>query len=113
MGFSILYQISIPQIYHQFILGIGENTGLADNLLHIHSGLIIFILARLILRRPYSTFIPFLCVVLTEAVNELLDYLASGWRPANTYLDVVNTLLWPLIISLIDRLQLVSKRDNI
>src|SRR3546814_19257490 len=65
-------------------------TGLADNLLHIHSGLIILLVARLITCRPYRSFIPFLCVVLAEAGNELLDYLAYGWRPTDTYLDIAN-----------------------
>src|SRR3546814_11386542 len=77
----------------------------SDNLLHIHSGLIILLVARLITCRPYRSFIPFLCVVLAEAGNELLDYLAYGWRPTDTYLDIANTLFWPLMISLIDRLR--------
>jgi hypothetical protein len=109
----IPYQIDIPREYHRFILWISDKTGLADNLLHIHSGLAIFVLARLITRRPYSSFIPFLCVVLAEASNEILDYLAYGWRPTDTYFDIANTLFWPLMISLTERMKSVSKRDNI
>lgn len=101
---------NIPQDYHRLILWISEETGLGDALLHIHSGLIIFVLARFVTRCSYLSFVPFLCVVLAEAGNELLDYLAYGWRPADAYADIVNTLAWPLIISLFDRLQAVPKR---
>jgi hypothetical protein len=94
------------------ILWISEKTGLADNLLHIHSGLIILLTARLITCRTYRSFIPFLCVLFAEAGNEILDYLAYGWRQTDTYLDIVNTLFWPLMISLIDQLRPVSKRDS-
>lgn len=76
----------------------------------IHSGLIIFLLARLLTRRPYRSFVPFACVVLAEAGNETLDYLAYGWRPTDTYWDIANTLFWPLMISLFERLQPVSIR---
>lgn len=112
MAFLIPYLINISQEYHKLILWISEKTGLADNLLHIHSGLMIFLAARLITCRPYHSFTPFLCVVLAEASNEILDYLAYGWRPTDTYLDISNTLFWPLMISLIDRLRPVSKRDS-
>src|SRR3546814_19367589 len=91
MVLVIPYQIDIPQEYNRLILWISENTGLADNLLHIHSGLIILLVARLITCRPYRSFIPFLCVVLAEAGNELLDYLAYGWRPTDTYLDIARS----------------------
>lgn len=100
----------IPQAYNRLILWISETTGLADNLLHIHSGLIVLLLARLVTRRPYRSFVPFLCVVLAEAGNETLDYLAYGWRPTDTYYDIANTLFWPLMISLVAQLQTVPKR---
>lgn len=103
----------IPQDYHRLILWISETTGFADNLLHIHSGLIILLLARLMTRRAYGSFVPFLCVVLAEAANELLDYLAYGWRPDDSYADIANTLFWPLLISLVARLQPVPKRDKV
>lgn len=110
MAFLISYLNDIPQDYHRLILWITEKTGLPDNLLHIHSGLIIFLAARLVTRCPYRSFVPFLCVVLAEGANELLDYPAYGWRPTDTYHDIANTLFWPLMISLCERLQPVSRR---
>lgn len=113
MASLISYQVDIPREYHRLILWISDKTGLADNLLHIHSGLAIFVLARLITRRPYSSLIPFLCVVLAEACNEVLDYLAYGWRPTDTYSDIANTLFWPLMISLAEWIKPGSNRNNI
>src|SRR3546814_18740449 len=69
MVLVIPYQIDIPQEYNRLILWISENTGLADNLLHIHSGLIILLVARLITCRPYRSFLPFLCVFLAEEIG--------------------------------------------
>jgi len=109
MAFLIPYSINVSQEYHKLILWISKKTGLADNLLHIHSGLIILLVARLITCRPYRSFIPFLCVVLAEVGNEILDYLAYGWKPTDTYLDIANTLFRPLMISLVDQLRPVSK----
>jgi len=68
------------------------------------------VLARLISRRAYGSFVPFLYVVLAEGANELLDYIAYGWRPTDTYLDIANTFFWPLVISLADRLRSAPRR---
>src|SRR3546814_7425801 len=99
MVLVIPYQIDIPQEYYRLILWISENTGLVDNLLHIHSGLIILLVARPITCRPYRSFITFLCVVLAEAGNELLDYLSYGWRSTDPYLDFATTFFCPLMHS--------------
>jgi len=110
MALLIFYLNDIPRQYHHLTLWISDKTGLADNLLHIHGGLIILVLARLVSRHTYGSFVPFLCVVLAEGANELLDCLAYGWRPADTYLDIANTFFWPLLISLADRLQSAPRR---
>lgn len=112
MAFLIPDLTAIPQDYHRLILWVSEKTGLADNLLHIHSGLIIFLLARLVTRRPYRSFVPILCVALAEAGNEILDYMAYRWRPTDTYWDIANTLFWPLMISFVERWPPVAKRDR-
>lgn len=104
--------MNIPEAYHNLILWIGDGTGLPDSILHIHAGLAVLAAARLISGRSLGTYIPFLCVVLAEAANEGLDYLAYGWRPTDTYLDVANTLFWPLAISLAIHLRPMVKRDR-
>ena len=71
--------------------------------LHIHLGLVIYLLSSLLLRRPLSSLLPWLTVVLLELANETSDfvrYYVSGWpwTPTNTIEDIVNTLFWPTIL---------------
>ncbi|MEG3087699.1 hypothetical protein [Sphingomonas sp. PB4P5] len=72
--------------------------------LHIHFGLLAFLLLALTIgrRRPWA---PLLLVAGLEGVNELIDfarYALSGWpwTPGPTIEDIVNTLLWPAILTI-------------
>jgi hypothetical protein len=96
---------NLPEYYNRIILWVSNSTGLSDALLHVHAGLFILILSRLTIRQSYGTFFPFAFVALAETANELLDYMAYGWRPMDTYQDIANTLFWPFLISLVARLQ--------
>jgi len=76
--------------------------------LHIHVGMIIFLLASLLLRRRLTVWGPALVVLALEASNELFDlarYQVSNWhwRPSGTVEDVFNTMLWPLVLTLVLR----------
>jgi hypothetical protein len=104
--------MDIPALYHSWILWIGDGTGLPDAILHIHAGLAILLLARVISGRSLGTFIPFWVVVAAEFFNELLDYLHYGLRVADTLSDIANTLFWPFVISLCVRLRPMAKRDR-
>lgn len=104
--------MNIPALYHSFILWIGDGTGLPDAILHIHAGMIILMLVRLVSRRSLGTFIPFAFVVVAELGNETLDYLAYGMRWADTVSDIGNTVFWPFVISLAVRLRPMVKRDH-
>src|SRR5690606_21907823 len=87
------------QRYHAFILWIGDGTGAPDSLLHVHAGMAILFLARLVTRRSLATWTPFLIVCLAEAGNEIMDRLTFGsWRPRDTLFDVFNTLFWPFVL---------------
>lgn len=104
--------MDIPGIYHGFIEWIGDGTGLPDAILHIHAGLTILLLVRMVSRRSLGTFIPFAAVVVGEFGNELLDYLHYGLRLADTLSDIGDTLFWPLVISIGVRLRPMSARDR-
>lgn len=104
--------MNFPEYYHSIILWIGDGTGLPDSILHIHAGLAVLLLVRIGSGRSLGTFIPFAFVVLAETANEVLDYMNYGWRPADTYLDIVNTLFWPFVLSLAVRLRPMSIRDQ-
>ena len=91
--------MDLPSIYHGIIVWIGDGTGASDSLLHVHAGLAVLFLARIVTRRSLATPVPFLVVVAAELANELLDRLAFGaWRWEDTLLDIVNTLFWPFVL---------------
>ena len=105
--------MNFPKLYHDLIIWIGDGTGLPDAILHIHAGLAVLMIARLILGRSLGSFVPFGCVVLAETANEILDRLAFGaWRWPDTLADVGNTLFWPFVISLAVRVRPLIARDR-
>ena len=105
--------MDVPKLYHDMILWIGDGTGLPDAILHIHAGLAVLMVARIILGRSLGSFVPFGFVVLAETANELLDRLAFGaWRWPDTLADVGNTLFWPFVISLAVRTRPLIARDR-
>ncbi|MBB5713381.1 hypothetical protein [Sphingomonas aerophila] len=106
--------MNIPALYASMIQQIGDGTGMADFVLHIHAGMAVLILARLITRRSLSTPIPLLVVVAAEACNEILDRLHYGsWRPADTTADVINTLFWPTVLFIGLRLRRARELDAV
>ncbi len=88
---------------------IADDTGLGNTILHIHGGLAILMIARLLTRRSLGSFWPFSAVLALEVLNEVLDRINhGGWRWPDTINDVVNTLFWPLVISMGVRLRPLS-----
>ena len=99
-------RMNIPALYHCFIDWIGDGTGMADSLLHIHAGMAILLLTRLATGRSLGSFVPLTVVAAAEFANEVLDRLHFGsWRWADTLSDVANTLFWPTVICLAVRLR--------
>ena len=98
--------------YHSWIMWIGDGTGLPDTILHIHAGLTVLLVVRLVSRRSLGSFIPFAAVVLAEGANEAMDYLTYGLRLADTVSDVANTLFWPFVISLAIAVRPLRRRDR-
>lgn len=93
--------MDVPAHYAQLIRAIGDGTGFADSLLHVHAGMLILVASRLVTGKRLSTPVPLMIVVLFEAANEILDRLHYGsWRWHDTALDVVNTLFWPTVLFL-------------
>jgi len=91
--------MDFPALYGALIAWIGDGTGASDTLLHVHAGLAVLFLARIVTRRSLATPVPFLVVCAAELANELMDYLSYGsWRWSDTALDVVNTLFWPFVL---------------
>jgi uncharacterized membrane protein YpjA len=91
--------MDLPATYHAWILWTAKTTGLTDPLLHLHAGMAVLLVAWIVSRRALASFVPFGAVAAAEGINELMDYLQQGWRAADTFSDVVNTLFWPLALS--------------
>ncbi len=93
--------MNLLKLYHDVILWIGDSTGASDALLHVHAGMVVLFLARIVTRRSLATPIPFAVVCAAELGNEVLDHLAVGhWNTGDAIADVINTLFWPLVLML-------------
>lgn len=93
--------LDIPGRYTALIRAIGDGTGLADSLLHVHAGMAILLFTRVVTGRSLSHPLPLCVVAVAEAANEVLDRLHYGsWRWNDTSMDILNTLFWPTVIYL-------------
>ena len=91
--------MDLASAYQRLILWVGDGTGAPDSLLHVHAGMAVLLAARLITGRSLATPIPFAVVCAAEFANEVMDRINHGsWLWADTSLDIVNTLFWPLVL---------------
>ncbi len=104
--------MDVAGLWAQFIAWIGDGTGLPDTILHVHAGMAVLLVARLVTGRSLGTLIPLSVVVAAEAGNEILDRMHYGsWRWSDTLGDIGNTLFWPAVICLAVRLRPMVARD--
>jgi hypothetical protein len=91
--------MSLASAYEQFTQWVGDGTGASDSLLHVHAGLAVLLVARVISGRSLSTPAPFAIVCAAAIANEVMDRINHGsWLWADTSLDILNTLFWPLVL---------------
>jgi lipoprotein signal peptidase len=84
--------MNIAAWYHGIIDWIGDGTGLPDTILHIHAGLAVLMLARLVSGRSLGTLVPLSVVAAAELGNEIMDRLFFGsWRWPDTLADFAHT----------------------
>ena len=104
--------MDIAKLWTDFTVWLGDGTGLPDTIIHVHAGLAVLLVARLVTGRSLGTLIPLSVVVAAEGANEILDRLHYGsWRWSDTLGDIANTLFWPVIICLAVRLRPMVARD--
>jgi hypothetical protein len=85
--------------YGQLSSAIGDRTGASDSLLHVHGGLVVMFLARVLTRRSLASWTPFLFVFAAALLKEGADRWAHGsWRMPDTLFDIINTIFWPLVL---------------
>ena len=83
---------------------VGEQLGASESLLHVHAGLMIFVLTALLLRRRMASVWPVSVVAFLAVLNEVVDYIGperAPWKPSAG--DIANTVLWPVVLFLLAR----------
>lgn len=96
--------MAIEQQYERMISGIVAHSGGADKFAHTYTGLAIWLLASLVLRRPRGSVVPLLPVIAAEIANECMDRLTHhSWRWRDTTGDMAATWFWPVVLTAVDR----------
>lgn len=91
--------MNLAELYESITLSISEETGASDSLLHVHAGMAVLLIARIISGRSLATPVPFLAVCVFALGNEVLDRINHGaWRWLDTGLDLLNTIFWPFVL---------------
>ena len=80
-------------------------TGASEDLLHVHAGLLIFVVSALVLKKKMRSSVPLGLVVAFALLNEVVDQLAGGGRqdPLEPFVDFANTVFWPIVLFLAAR----------
>ena len=106
---SLLMRIALK--YEVWKLTFTQWAMFSDRELHINLGLLVFFLAMILLRKPMQSVWPVLAVILFEAVNEYLGMVLKGsWDWQDTKLDILFTLLWPVLFFLAARIGAIKSR---
>lgn len=91
--------MNVAHLYESVTVALGNETGASDSLLHVHAGMAVLLIARIVTRRSLATPIPFLMVLLAALLNEVFDRINHGeWRWQDTGLDLLNTAFWPFVL---------------
>ena len=79
-------------------MALANATGLDHATLHVHVGMVIWV-AAVVVARDMGAVWPLALVVAAELVNEVFDRLRTGsWRWRDTLQDIVNSVLWPVVL---------------
>jgi hypothetical protein len=86
--------------YEMIIKLIGHSLPSRDKFAHTYAGLLIWLLAGVILRKPLSSRQPLMIVAVLEVANEIVDRIAHGvWQWPDTFGDAAATWFWPVVIA--------------
>ena len=83
---------------------LSDYTGAEEGLLHVHFGLLIFVVTALLLQRRMRSPWPLAAVAFFAVANEVVDYVGPDpWPLWGSLADVLNTLFWPTLLFLLAR----------
>ena len=94
--------------------------GLSRDALHIYVGLAVLLVIAFAFRKKLSSLIPLSMVFLVAVVGEIVDMrddliTAGYWRLGASLHDVVNTVFWPTVLTMLHKAGLIfhiKKVDN-
>ena len=79
-------------------MALARATGLDHATLHVHIGMLIWIVGVAV-AGDIGAIWPLAVAIAAELANETLDRLRTGsWRIADTTQDIVNSVLWPVVL---------------
>jgi hypothetical protein len=95
-------------MYNDLKTQLSELLGISKDALHIHLGLAIFIIAAVMFRRGFASWIPWLILLAFELFNEFMDIFhihegVMGLDIGGSAKDVVNTMIWPTVVFVVAR----------
>jgi len=91
--------IHLISFYQQFAAVLEQETGASDTLIHVHAGMLVLLLARVVTGRSLGTVIPLSIVIVAAVGNEVLDYVYQGrLYERDAFFDLLNTVFWPFVL---------------
>ncbi|BCA62015.1 hypothetical protein HMP09_1249 [Sphingomonas sp. HMP9] len=86
--------------YEMIIKLIGHSLPSRDKFAHTYAGLLLWLLTAILLRKPLSSRLPLVSLVVLEVGNEVIDRPAHGvWQWPDTLGDAAATWFWPFVIA--------------
>lgn len=100
----------MTSFYQSIKLNTVELLGLSKDAIHIHIGLLVFILSLVMITKGRVSFVAFIPVLVVASSMEALDlfddfHSLGNLNWGNSLHDVINTCMWPFLICLIFRFE--------
>ena len=102
--------LGVMKSWHQSKLFIEHLVAFSHDSIHILAGVLLWLTAGLLLRRPLTTLLPWLCVLVAITWNETVDLVLerwpdAGWQYGEGAKDVLLTMLVPTVLMFAVRLR--------
>jgi hypothetical protein len=106
-------QVPLPHIPCWIIPSIVSATGLSKDALHIYFGMVVFVTLAAISKQP-RPYLAWSCVLALACMGEIVDgwddlHSLGYWRWQASLHDVLNTLFWPSVLTLLGYLRSRAK----
>ena len=85
-------------LHNRAKVALAHLTGLDHATLHLHVGMVIWVVG-VVVAHDLGAIWPLALTVVAELVNEAFDRMRTGsWRWRDTTQDIVNSVLWPVAL---------------